>query len=352
MKFFQALKKEVHRLPPAYFTLPMSIGILSIGADFLKFPTISDVLFWANNVVYAILLVMLLARLLFFTKPLLKDLKSFKKGAGFLSFIAATSILGIQYIMLRQAYTTGGILFWCSLGIWAVLMYSFLMSVTTQSEKPSLEKGISGVWLLLVVSTQALVVHGALLNNHLALPNQQVIFLTLSLYTLGIFLYLLIITLIFYRLIFFPAKPKEITPPYWVNEGAVGITTLAGAVLLQNIDSSTGFTGLEPVIEGVSLLAWATASWWIPFIILLEIWKYGVKKEKLSYTPTYWALVFCIGGYAVATHLLFKVLSISFLTSAPKVAFYIALALMSLVFLGMCISMAKSLSSNQSQKRS
>ncbi|WP_017731341.1 tellurite resistance/C4-dicarboxylate transporter family protein [Nafulsella turpanensis] len=352
MDFFQALKKEVQMLSPAYFTLPMSVGILSIGADFLKLPTLSDSLFWVNNVVYGILLLMLLARLLFFTHPFLKDLKSFKKGAGFLSFIAATSILGIQYVKLQQAYTTGSILFWCSLGIWILLMYSFLMSVTTQSEKPSLEKGMSGVWLLIVVSTQALAIHGTLLAKHLSIPKEQVIFLTLCLYTLGIFLYLILITLIFYRLTFFPAKPKEITPPYWINEGAVGITTLAGAVLLQNINSSSGFTGIEPVIEWISLLAWATASWWIPFIILLEIWKYGIKKEKLTYTPTYWALVFCIGGYAAATHLLFKVLSISFLTAAPKVAFYVALALFGIVLLGMCISIIKSLSSNHSKKTS
>lgn len=343
MNIVHKSKEEVKTLSPAYFTFPMSIGILSIGAHFLKFPVINEILFWSNNVVLAILLLLVIARLLSFPKKVVKDLNNFKKGAGFLSIVAAISILGIQY-GLRQNYAIGIVLFWISLGLWIFLLYSFILSVTTGKDKPSLEKGMSGVWLLIVVSIQALVIHGAPLAGHLPFPKEQVIFLCLCLYTLGIFLYLVLITLIFYRLTYFPAKPKEITPPYWVNEGAIGITAIAGALLIQNIDSSTGFTDLKPIIEFVSLLSWATATWWIPVIIMLEIWKYGIKKEKISYTPTYWALVFCVGGYAVATLLLSRITGLTVLQQLPEPVFYVALGLSLLVLLGLMISLSKSLS--------
>lgn len=348
MSFIPALQKEIKELPPAYFTLVMSGGIVSLGAHLLKFTALADFFFWANNLAFAALLLLLLARLFFYPKALLTDFKMFKKGAGFLSLVAAASILGVQHVQQKQNYAVGGILFWCSLGLWVLLMYAFLMSVTTKADKPSLEKGISGVWLLMVVSAQAMALLGALLSKQLFLPQEQVLYLVLCLYSLGLMLYIILITLIFYRLTFFKAEPKEITPPYWVNEGAVGITALAGAIFMMNIPAASGVAAFLPFIKGVSLLAWATATWWIPFIVLLEVWKYGVKKVPLSYTPTYWALVFCIGGYAVATYQLAKVLNIGYLSALPGVVFWVALALLLLVLLGMCISIVKALQNNTS----
>ena len=59
------------------------------------------------------------------------------------------------------------------------------------------------------------------------------------------------------------------------------------------------------------------------------------------YQPSYWALVFCVGGYAVATHLLTTVLGISFFGSIPEVVFYTALFLMVILLVGMFISIGR-----------
>lgn len=48
---------------------------------------------------------------------------------------------------------------------------------------------------------------------------------------LGCVLYILLITLTFYRFAFFRLMPETLTPAYWINMGAVAITTLAGATL-------------------------------------------------------------------------------------------------------------------------
>ena len=55
------------------------------------------------------------------------------------------------------------------------------------------------------------------------------------------------------------------------------------------------------------------------------MWPNFKEKEKLSYTPTYWVLLFCVGGYAVSTHLLTKVLGVSYLQSTQEVVFYVGL---------------------------
>ena len=45
-------------------------------------------------------------------------------------------------------------------------------------------------------------------------------------------LYIWMIALIFYRFTFLPLTPGDLTPPYWINMGAMAISTLAGAALV------------------------------------------------------------------------------------------------------------------------
>ena len=45
-------------------------------------------------------------------------------------------------------------------------------------------------------------------------------------------LYIWIISLIFFRYTFFTLSPADLSPPYWINMGAVAISTLAGTMLV------------------------------------------------------------------------------------------------------------------------
>jgi len=349
MNFFSALKNEVAGLHPAYFALVMATGILSIGANSLHFPAISNGLFWLNNVAYAVLLLLFIIRLLFYFRRVASDFYSFKKGAGYFTFIAGTCVLGTQYAQLRQSYMPASILFWVGAGVWVLLIYGFFLIVTTEADKPSLEKGIDGVWLLLVVATQSLAVLGTSLAKHLPFAPEQVLFFTTAAFLLGMMLYIILITLIFYRLTFFPTKPQDITATYWINEGAVAITTLAGATLVQNLSSAPGLSDFVPFVKGFSVFAWAVATWWIPIIFLLEVWKYIIKKAPLQYTPKFWSLVFCLGMYTVATDKLSKALEAPYIQPIAEVFIYIAFTAWGLVLLAMIISSIKTLASGESK---
>lgn len=346
MGIISTVKTEIKNLSPTYFALVMATGIISIGANALGFPVISDYLFWINNVAYAVLLLLLLARLLFYFQHFYSDLTSFKKGAGFFTFIAGTCVLGTQYAQLKQGYIIASGLFWIGLVVWVLMIYAFFLTITTKQEKTDLEKGISGVWLLMVVATQSLAVLGTLLSSHLPFKPEQVLFFTLAAFLLGIMLYIILITLIFYRLTFFPTKPKEVTAPYWINEGAMAITALAGATLLQSLHSAPGMADFAPFIKGFSLFAWIVATWWIPIIASLEVWKYLIKKVSLSYNPSLWSLGFCLGMYTVATQKLSKALNTPFIQSLSEVFIYISFAVWGLVMLGLVISLVKSLTSD------
>jgi len=57
---------------------------------------------------------------------------------------------------------------------------------------------------------------------------------------------------------------------------------------------------MRPFIDGVTLIMWAWATWWIPLLLLFGIWKHGICPVPLTYTPMFWSLVFPLGMYALA----------------------------------------------------
>src|SRR3546814_12513952 len=79
-------------------------------------------------------------------------------------------------------------------------------------------------------------------------------------FLIGCMLYLSIITLIFYRLTFLHLTTAEFTPPYWINMGAVAITTLAGSTLILNGGDQALIRGLMPFLKGFTLFFWAAAT--------------------------------------------------------------------------------------------
>ena len=67
---------------------------------------------------------------------------------------------------------------------------------------------------------------------------EPILFFGLAFWLGGGMLYIWIISLIFYRYTFFPFSPSDLTPPYWINMGAMAISTLAGTLLVANAAAS------------------------------------------------------------------------------------------------------------------
>jgi Tellurite resistance protein and related permeases len=133
-------------------------------------------------------------------------------------------------------------------------------------------------------------------------------------------------SLIFYRYTFFPLAPGDLTPPYWINMGAMAISTLAGSLLAANAGNEPLLASLRPFLGGFTVFYWATGTWWIPMLLVLGVWRYVVKRHPLRYDPLYWGAVFPLGMYAAGTHEMAAVLRLDFLEAVPVVFLYAAMA--------------------------
>lgn len=331
------IKRRISTLNPGYFALVMATGIVSTACQLLHFSVLAKALFWLNNLQYFVLLILYIVRLFYFFPAVKADLSNPAKGAGFLTFVAGSSILGTEYMQGQQLFLPALILWIISLVSWALLVYSFLALVILKHEKPSPEKGINGSLLLLVVSTQSLVILGVLLLPQMIVRADIQWFALLSGWLIGILLYIVLTTIILYRLLFLPINTSELSPSYWIDTGAAAISCLAGVTLANALTTMPGFQPFIPVVHLSSLLLWAIATFWLPMLVILEIWRHVIAG--FTYSPGYWSMVFPLGMYTVATLKLAAGLQFSFLNNISGVFIYVALAAWLIVFTGMLRSL-------------
>jgi tellurite resistance protein TehA-like permease len=321
-------------LYPGYFALVMATGALSVALFLLQHRAIAIGLLAMNLVAYGVLWGLLLLRLVYFRRLLLADVVDYARAPGFFTLVAGTCLIGTNIAVTIDLTEVSAVFWGIGILLWVVVMYGFFAIVATRAEKPALENGINGAWLLAAVATQSVGVLGGTLAPGFAAPATP-LFFCLIMYLIGGMLYLAITTLIFYRLIFVRLTSAAFTPPYWINMGAAAITTLAGATLISRAALLPLLGDILPFLKGFTLFFWAAGTWWIPWLLILEIWRHGIDRHPFRYDPQYWSMVFPLAMYTICTVRLAEALRLDLLMPIPQVFVWLAAFVWLVVFWGM-----------------
>jgi tellurite resistance protein TehA-like permease len=316
----------------------MATGIVSHDFAVVGVSVVSWLLLLLAIVSYVVLLVLMIGRAVRCPMRILDDLANAQHGPGFLALVAATGIVASELAPINLQIST---VLWPLEGIlWLGLSYALFASVAAHRRKPEVTTELSGKWLLAVVATQSLAGLGVLVSAQFGDGQALVLFLSLCVFLSACVLYLAIIPLIVNRLEFLSLTPRAFTPDYWIDMGAMAITTLTGAQLISAAGQSPVLQQMGPFVLGLSLLFWAGASWWIPLLSLLEVWRHVLSRVRLDYKTDYWSLVFPVGMYAAGTFEIAALVHIGVLMILAELVGYVALGLWALAFVGMSRDLA------------
>lgn len=333
---------QLRTLNPAYFAMVMATGIVSIASHQQGMLSVATALVWLNVAVFIVLWLANLARLLRYPREMANDLADHNRGVGFFTAAAGACVLAAQLIVVFGAYGAAEVLGWLGIALWAGLSYAIFTTLVVKESKPPLAEGINGGWLTAVVATQSVANLGILLLPRFVRHRELVLFCCLTLWLSGGMLYIWMISIIFYRYTFFKFSPADLMPPYWINMGAMAISALTGTTLIAHAAEWRLLERLLPFLEGFTLFFWATATWWIPMLVVLGVWRHVFKRFEITYDPLYWGAVFPLGMYAACTFRVAEVTALPELMAIPRIFSVAALAAWTATFMGFAHSLWRS----------
>jgi len=285
---------------------------------------LSDALFLVNIFAYISLNLCTLVRIYLFPRKVWADLVDPQRVFSFFTIIAGSDVLGMG-LDLRD-FGVGTAMFWAfALFLWLALIYCGFGVLIFLSTSRDVDIAHGG-WLIAIVATQSLAILGAAVAMNFPAIGPGAVILAYMLWGLGLILYSIFIVQFTGRVFFFEMAPSDVTPVLWVVMGAAAIGANAGSELVRASVNLPLLQLIRPFVEGVTLITWAWATWSVPLLLALGIWKHVIRRAPVRYTPLFWSLVFPIGMYAVATLRLSLVSDFPPLRSLSETALWFALA--------------------------
>lgn len=291
----------------------MATGILSVGARNHYYRWIGDVLGGLAAVGLAVLVLLVAATAV--SGRLGWDLHDPDVTLRLCTFVAACAVLDARLIMhpvvVRSLAVT-------ALSVWLVLLGLTVRNMATR-RWAALRDRAHGAWELGSVGTSGLAVVAAAVAHR---TGERVwLVIAVPIWVLAIAAYGLMTGLILWRTFAERGEGQGFEPDDWILMGAAAIATLAGDRI-----HAVAPEWLAGPVRAVTVVTWLVASLWIPPLIYFTLHRVNVRPGILQFAGVWWALVFPLGMYSVATHATGTELEATSMQTVSLVFFWNALA--------------------------
>jgi tellurite resistance protein TehA-like permease len=335
----QRVRRAVEGLTPGYFALVMASGIISVGMKLKGFEVLSTLLLVACACSFGVLASLTLWRFIDYRSAVSDDFLDPGRAFGFFTFVAGTNVLGVRLGMEGHYQATATLLV-LSGAVWLVLGYVVpWTAVLGRSERPVVATA-NGTWFIWAVASQSVAIAAATIEPVFETGRRELALLAVTSWSVGVVLYAAVGMIVSLRLMLYEFGPEQLTPPYWVSMGALAITVLAGARIVEMADAPMVDVTRE-LIAGLAVVFWAFATWLIPVLVAAGWWRHVIRRVPLRYEATHWSIIFPLGMYAVAGIYLGEADRLPVVGLIGAVELWIAFAAWMLVFVAMTVHVSR-----------
>ena len=320
-------------LTPGYFALVMGTGIVSVALLLCGYAVASEVLLAIAVGAYAVLVVLNLWRLIAYRSAVMSDLSDIAQSFGFFTFVAGSGVIGSRLAMAGW-WTAAAVLLIVAAVSWLFLGYIVpVVAVLGRAERPII-KGANGLWFIWIVGAQSVAMLSATLEPILTDAREILAITAVFAWSLGMILYVAVAMFVALRLMTFPLDPREFNPPYWISMGALAITVVAAARIAE-MASAPMVDATRGLVAGMAVLLWCFATWLIPALFGVGIWRHFFHKVPLRYEPALWSIVFPLGMYSVAGIYLGRVNKLPIVEAIGTAWLWVAVIAWTITFIAM-----------------
>jgi tellurite resistance protein TehA-like permease len=303
------------------FALVMATAIASIATEGAGAGA-STLLLWLAAGAFAGLATGTVMRMIVGRAEVMARLRRPRTAFDSLTIVAAAGVLSARFGLDGRPAAASALAAVTALS-WLVLVV--LVAMTLIANRRHLRPELSGNWLLVVVATQSLAGVTAMTARSWDDPALSVV--GLAAWMAGVTLYAVLLLPISRRLRRLAAR-RRFTPDYWIAMGALAISTLAAAALLQ----APG-TPLRPLLRSGGLVAWAGACLWIPVLAVADARMIVGDRAGLP-SAARWSMVFPLGMFAASAQAYGRADAAPTLTLIGGWAAWVAVAAWAIVAIG------------------
>lgn len=321
------LNEIVQHFLPSWFAVVMGTAVIVIAIfvfrKFVPFAYELQVFFLATAVLlFIVLSVPWTMRWLQYPAAARRDLAHPTSGAFFPTMPISLLVIGIAIEKTGLPFLSEDVLWSVLQGIWilgsaGILFFALtiLHSFFHQSEI-KWEASTLG-WLIPPVSALLIPVLGTSLAGHFAGTPWGTMNLIGSLVFLGAggILFILVMAVVFARYIFHALPPLNLAPTLWIGIAPTSILTIVALKLVKPLQAMLAFS--PQTEETLSVLAqvsatalWGFALFWLALALVVTLTLH--RKTPLPFALSWWAFVFPIGAFTVATGVLYQALPYDF----------------------------------------
>ncbi|AFM19208.1 tellurite resistance protein-like permease [Mycolicibacterium chubuense NBB4] len=266
---------------PDAFAAVMATGIVSVAVAGHGFRGLGDILL---VLVAGLLPVLILAVAIAWRRHRWR-LRDLGVVLPLFTFVAANAVLATRLAGHRIAV---GTLTVAALAAWLALV-PIAARQMWRCGGADLRDQARGGWELASVATSGVAI---------LLAEQRMVVQAVAFWTVAIGFYVLMTSLIGWR-VWHEADVSVLVPPdAWILMGALAIATLAGAHIHHH---TQGWAAAD--IRWVTAGTWAVATGWIPVLMFIAL-RHLRRLAALGAGAWWWAMVFPLGMYSVATQAL------------------------------------------------
>ena len=334
------VRTAVEGLTPGYFALVMASGILSVGLALEGYAVLSRLLLVACAAAFVVLAGLTLWRFLAFRGATVEDFLDPRRAFGFFTFVAGTNVLGVRLGMAGHHGATAALLVLAG-AAWLVLGYVVPWTAVLGPQTRPVVATANGTWFIWVVASESVAVAAAGLEPVVGDGRRELALLAVVSWSVGVFLYAAAGIFVSLRLMLYDFGPEDLTPPYWVAMGAMAITVLAGARIVEMADAPM-VDATRGLIAGLAVVFWGFATWLIPALVAAGWWRHVTRRIPLRYEATLWSIVFPLGMYAVAGIYLGEADHLPVVHAIGSAELWVALVAWTLVLGGMLLHVTRS----------